>query len=345
MCTRGTTMPPVPEPPAPRAISVVIPTRDSAETLGACLEAVFASEYRDFEVVVVDDCSRDGTTEVVAGFPCRVVPGGAPRGPAAARNAGARESSGNALVFIDSDIVVTRGALGRMAELLTSGACDAVVGMLDKDSAYGNLASFYKNAYMHYTYRMLPPEMGVFYSSIAAITRDAFHGAGGFDEGYRDACIEDTEFGGRIRARGYRMLLDKTLVARHLRHYHIRELLATGFRRTSGIVKIALRRLAGRGGSPTHLTSPRSFTAGIALSMLACAATLLSPLAGRGLLPVALVLVLVSLLLNAGFLLFIAREGGLTRGVLAVPLLIADQIAHGLGAIHGFIAYAVGERY
>ncbi|MEI6634599.1 MAG: glycosyltransferase [Chlamydiota bacterium] len=338
-------MPPVSEAPARRALSVVIPARDSAGTLGACLEAVFDSEYRDFEVVVVDDCSRDGTQGVVAGFPCRMVSGGAPRGPAAARNAGAREACGRVLMFIDSDIVVSRGALGRVAELLTSGVCDAVVGMLDKDSAYGNLASFYKNAYMHYTYRILPPEMGVFYSSIAAITRDAFRGAGGFDEEYRDACIEDTEFGGRIRARGYRMLLDKELVVRHLRHYRIRELLETGFRRTSGIVKIALRKLAGRSGSPMHLTSPRSFTAGIALSMLACAAALLSPVAGKALLPAALVLVLTSLLLNAGFLTFVAREGGLARGGFAIPLLIADQIAHGLGAIHGVISYARGERY
>lgn len=79
--------------------------------------------------------------------------------------------------------------------------------------------------------------------------------------------------------------------------------------------------------------------------MFACAAALLSPLAWRAFLPAALVLALASLLLNAGFLAFIAREGGPARVVPAIPLLIADQIAHGLGAVHGVISYARGERY
>lgn len=335
-------MPPVSE---RCTLSVIVPARDSEATVGACLAAVFASGYRDFELVVVDDGSVDGTPGIVAGFPCRLVRSGEARGAAAARNAGARVSAGRILVFVDSDIVIPADALGRVAGALEGGECDAVVGMLGKDSAHGNLASFYKNAYMHYTYRMLPPEIGVFYSSIAAITRAAFLGAGGFNEGYRNACIEDTEFGGRIRARGYRMLLDKELVVRHLRHYSLRELLATGFRRTSGIVKITLRRLAGRSDSPAHLTSPRSFTAGIALSMLACAAALLSLMAGKAYLAAALALALASLSLNAGVLAFIAREGGPARCALAIPLLLADQVAHGLGGIHGLISYARGERY
>lgn len=335
-------MPPASEQPA---LSVIVPARNSQATLGACLEALFASDYRDFEVVVVDDCSDDGTPGIAAGFPCRLVSNRVSRGPAAARNVGAREAAGRLFLFIDSDIVVPPGALGRVAGLLGGGECDAVVGMLDKWSAYGNLASFYKNAYMHYTYRMLSPEMGVFYSSVAAITREAFFGTGGFDEGYRNACIEDTEFGGRIRARGYLMLLDKGLAVRHLRHYRVRELLATGFCRTSGIVKITLRRLAGRSGSPTNLTSPRSFTAGIALSMFACVAALLSPVAGKAFLAASATLALASVLLSAGFLAFIAREGGPARGALAIPLLIADQVAHGLGAVHAIISYAMGGRY
>ena len=54
-------------------ISIIIPTYNAARTLGECLRAAFASQYPDFEVIVVDDGSRDDSAAVAAGFPCRLV--------------------------------------------------------------------------------------------------------------------------------------------------------------------------------------------------------------------------------------------------------------------------------
>ncbi|MGB9594365.1 MAG: glycosyltransferase family 2 protein, partial [Anaerolineae bacterium] len=42
-------------------ISVIIPTYNGAATLRQCLEAVFRSDYADYEVIMVDDCSTDAT--------------------------------------------------------------------------------------------------------------------------------------------------------------------------------------------------------------------------------------------------------------------------------------------
>jgi glycosyltransferase involved in cell wall biosynthesis len=84
--------------------SVVIPTFNRIALLGATVESVIAQRFSDFEIIVVDDGSTDGTTEYLQtlGKKVRVFwqPNG---GPGAARNLGARHACGTYLAFLDSD--------------------------------------------------------------------------------------------------------------------------------------------------------------------------------------------------------------------------------------------------
>ena len=52
-------------------ISIIIPNYNGSATIGKCLDAVFASRYGNFEVVVVDDCSTDGSAEVILNYAAR----------------------------------------------------------------------------------------------------------------------------------------------------------------------------------------------------------------------------------------------------------------------------------
>src|SRR5687767_6949927 len=64
--------PALPEAPGARAVttqprpvvSVIVPARDEAHNIGSCLGSLVASDYPDFEVIVVDDRSEDGTGAV-----------------------------------------------------------------------------------------------------------------------------------------------------------------------------------------------------------------------------------------------------------------------------------------
>ena len=84
--------------------SVIIPTYNRAALLSEALDSVFAQRFTDFEVIVADDGSTDGTTDVLQAYRDRVrVVRQANGGPGAARNLAAKEARGRYLAFLDSD--------------------------------------------------------------------------------------------------------------------------------------------------------------------------------------------------------------------------------------------------
>jgi glycosyltransferase involved in cell wall biosynthesis len=117
-----------------RRLSIVIPARNEEALIGEVLEAVLASVARaagvtqsdlrlpdtQFEVIVADDGSEDGTAMIVGRFAddvgVRIVPCFG-RTCAAARNVGASISTGRVLCFIDADTVVPEDAVDRVLEL------------------------------------------------------------------------------------------------------------------------------------------------------------------------------------------------------------------------------------
>lgn len=88
-------------------ISVIIPVFNVVEFLPACLDSVIAQTFRDFELLLVDDGSTDGSGDICDDYACRD-----PRvsvlhqtnsGPSAARNAALDVAKGDYVAFIDSD--------------------------------------------------------------------------------------------------------------------------------------------------------------------------------------------------------------------------------------------------
>ena len=130
-------------------ISVVIPTYNAERTLGETLTSVFASDYPEYEVIVVDDGSRDTSRAIARRFPCRVVALEKNAGASRAKNAGAEHATGDIVFFTDSDCVVRPDALRLIAENLADPGVSGVVGLLATELRYGDFASQYKNLWMH----------------------------------------------------------------------------------------------------------------------------------------------------------------------------------------------------
>jgi glycosyltransferase involved in cell wall biosynthesis len=106
-------------------VSVVVPTRNSARTLGACLASIARQRYERLEVIVVDNHSSDGTREIASGYDCTVLMVGPER--SAQRNRGARTANGSHLLFIDSDMVLEPGVVEECAAAARSGATSVII--------------------------------------------------------------------------------------------------------------------------------------------------------------------------------------------------------------------------
>lgn len=86
-------------------VSVIIPTRNSAQFLNRCLQSIKNQTYKNIEIIVVDNNSTDNTKEIAKKYTKLVFNKGPER--SAQRNWGAKQSKGEYLLFIDSDMEVT----------------------------------------------------------------------------------------------------------------------------------------------------------------------------------------------------------------------------------------------
>lgn len=85
-------------------VSVVIPAYNCERFISTAIDSVLGQTYRDFEIVVVNDGSTDGTDEILSGYGSKIKKiCQQNKGPAGARNAGVANASGEYIAFLDQD--------------------------------------------------------------------------------------------------------------------------------------------------------------------------------------------------------------------------------------------------
>jgi hypothetical protein len=109
--------------------STIIPCYNRADLVARTLDSVFAQEFPDQEVLVVDDGSTDGTLDVLARYGGRLkVLHQANKGPGAARNMGLREARGDYVAFLDSDDLWFPWSLATYARVIRDHGAPAFLG-------------------------------------------------------------------------------------------------------------------------------------------------------------------------------------------------------------------------
>lgn len=209
--------------------SVIIPARNAAKTVGACILAVLSQSLpRDsYEVIVVDDGSTDATGAIARSHGARVVPQ-PPLGTAMARNTGARAARGEILLFLDADCLP---ALDWLAQMIAPFNDPSVVGV---KGAYvtqetGLLPRLIQTEYDD-RYRRLEDgaALDVVDGYAAAFRRSAFLAAGGFDPSLVAAA--DVDLSCRLSTNGQRLVFAPRAKVYHTHDATLREYVARKLR-------------------------------------------------------------------------------------------------------------------
>ncbi|HEY9773791.1 MAG TPA: glycosyltransferase family 2 protein [Planktothrix sp.] len=104
-------------------VSIILPTHNRAHLLARSIDSVLAQDFQSFELVVVDDCSTDGTADVVKAIKdsrVRYLPLVQQHGAAGARNQGIAATTAPLLAFQDSDDEWISGKLAAQLEVMKS---------------------------------------------------------------------------------------------------------------------------------------------------------------------------------------------------------------------------------
>jgi len=198
----------------------VIPVYNSARFLRECLNHIRLSAEAPAEVIVVDDGSTDGSAEVAREFGASVLSTGGRKGPAVARNIGAKEATGELLFFIDADVCVRRETIGQMRMAFEEDpALDALIGSYDDSPAQHDFVSQYRNLMHCFVHQHSRQEASTFWSGCGTIRRELFFEHSGFDTTYDRPAIEDIELGYRLKSAGRKLMLDDGIQVKHLKRW------------------------------------------------------------------------------------------------------------------------------
>jgi GT2 family glycosyltransferase len=119
-----------PQPGSRPAISVVVVTWNAKKYVDQCLRSLYEDDVIPVEVIVVDNASTDGSPDLLAReFPSfRVLRNPQNLGFARANNIGIRESHGEYVCLVNSDVVLSRGTLYALYEFMQSNPAVAIAG-------------------------------------------------------------------------------------------------------------------------------------------------------------------------------------------------------------------------
>ncbi|MCB9362229.1 glycosyltransferase family 2 protein [Candidatus Woesearchaeota archaeon] len=293
-------------------VSIIIPVKNGEATLPFCLQ-VLSSEH---EIIVVNDHSTDDSCRIARQYATKVIDLKDKTGAAAARNAGVAASSGELLVFIDSDIIVRPSRFQRaLSEFRKKNYCAAVARY--SDSPLKGISRFY-NSYMQYKYRSNISD--VFCTSFAIISKKKWIP---FKETLD--CLEDVDLGQELRLSGTRINVLKSLQVTHLKKINLRNFHVTYLSRSRNAMHLSWSYLK-RGIRFTDRTVTLDMKLAVALLPL----SFLHPLG-----------ILMHIIISSRFILFYAQKERTSFVVIGIALYYYALICMWLGIVWGNIEVAM----
>lgn len=203
-------------------ISLIIPTYNRPERLKNCLESLTKLEYSEnlFEVIIIDDGSSQDLNNIIKDFESTLnltYFKQENKGPATARNNGAKKAKGKYLVFTDDDCEPDVKWLTKLDKIWLTNP-EAILGGKTINKLIDNIYSQASQClvdYIYYYYNLSSQKAQFFTSNNFAIPKNIFDKLKGFNINFPLAAAEDRDLCYRIYNQGYQMIYVEEAIIYH----------------------------------------------------------------------------------------------------------------------------------
>ncbi len=209
-------------------VSILIPNYNGKHFLKTCLPSIFKNAYKNFEIIVIDNNSNDGSVQFLQNsFPqVKLVINQSNLGYSGAMNKGTEKATGDYYLFLDSDTKVDESWLKELLKIITSdkniGLCASqIIDKSDNHTSYVRGGIIDKNGFFAPQCSSLldrNKETREIHFGITSwiVSKEAFYKANKFDPNYKFFC-DDTDLSWRIRLCGYRNLYVPKSIVHHFK--------------------------------------------------------------------------------------------------------------------------------
>ena len=201
-------------------VSIILPARNEEEFLGKCLDSLIVQDYKDYEIIVIDDSSEDSTGKIISEYAknnSKVIHVSAREKPEGwmgknwACMEGYRKATGELLLFTDADTTHKSNVISLAVSHLLSFKLDAlstIPKMLTFDF-WTNITLPMISTFLHTRFSALnvnnpAKKTGYFFGSFFILKKSTYEQVG-MHEGVKHEIIEDGALGKKVKESGYKM--------------------------------------------------------------------------------------------------------------------------------------------
>jgi hypothetical protein len=199
-------------------VSLVITNYNGKKNTLEFLKSLKKTDYPNYEIIVVDNASTDGSVQMVREhFPyVRIVESRKNVGVSEANNIGIKNAKGDYIVLLDNDVLVIRPDWLR-----------ELVGAIQSDDIIGQVSPVLMQYYNHEKIERNAPHGNdiedIEYAGVSIVRRDVIDAVGEFDK-KMFFCFQDKDYSYRIRKAGYRVVLTPKSMMAHKGSATIRDM-------------------------------------------------------------------------------------------------------------------------
>ncbi len=210
----------------PELVSIVIPVYNHFDYTKQCLDSIIEFTGCEYEIIVVDNGSTDGTPEKLKSYEkVKIIRNENNEGFPKAVNQGINAARGNYILILNNDVIVTDGWLERMVEVAQSSQSTGIVGplsnsvsgvQLDKNAKYESIEQMHS-----YAARLAIKNKGkvLEFPRVAflctLIKKDVINKIGGLDERFSPGNFEDDDFCLRAQIAGFKTVIAQDVFVHH----------------------------------------------------------------------------------------------------------------------------------